>query len=326
MKIERFNISYKYNNLLSDLNKYYENDVFNTNKLYMEHPFWKDYIRDVIISHENDNYTKININDSTIFLNTYILNKNKSHYDLLEKFVFETAKFNLNNINKSIDDENIIVEFWFSQEKYNYKINHNFHFDNSETDQAIDKKVVLPILTTVSYFNNYITTPTMITNMHRTKISDSKEFFFSFPIENTQVVFLGSEYLHGPCFTKKNIYDEPEKRYILNIQIFDQPVSKRILYKNDFNEIFDRNNNIFNFTNATNIKKITKKSSILTKIYNQINTNNHQNKSQLDKDDYRFIRNNKDNRLTFSTFSKIFNEENISYSDIINLKIDEDSS
>lgn len=321
MNINKFNINYKNGNLLNDIIKYFKNDTVNTRSLYMDDPFWKDFEKDIQVSNKNDGYSNIEINGDTIFLNTYILNKHKNNYDLLEKFVFESACYHLCNLGKSINDENICIEFWFSQTNFDYQYNSNFHYDASETDQIISNEIITPILTTVTYFSTCNHTPTIITNIKKNNVekennSDSKEFWFSFPIENTQTSFLGGINLHGPCFTKKN--NNNQKRYILNIQIFDKPISKRMLYKNKFEETYSRNTNFFDFENNTSIHKISKTDPSLKHIYNKLTNNININSNIINANDYRFKEKTQSaTSMSFTVFNKIFEEEKIDYKDII---------
>ena len=324
MKINKLKITYKYNNLSNDIIKYFENDAINTRNIYMKDPFWKEYEKDIEVSEKNHKYSSIEINGDTIFLNTYILNKNKCNYDVLEKFVFESACYQLAKLNKSISDDNITVEFWLSKEKYNYGFNSNFHYDASETDQVIHNKLVSPIVTTVSYFTNCTSTPTLITNICKNVTSVDNEFWFSFPDKNTQTSFTGATYLHGPCFTKKNsTCKSSNDRYILNIQIFDKPVSNRVLYTNEFAEVYDRDTDIFQFVDTTNVNKIKINSASLTSLYNNLGSTVRINNNSVNTDDYRFKINTDTNlkNFTFSKFDKIFQEENISYSDIVCISI-----
>lgn len=318
MHINKYSINYKNGDLLNNIIKYFEYDTVNTKALYLQDPFWKEFEKDIYISDVNDGYSNVEINDDSIFLNTYILNKHKLKYDLLEKFVFETACYHLNNLGKSINDDNVTIEFWFSQTKFNYEHNSNFHYDASETDQIISGKIVTPILTTVTYFNTCIDTPTIITNIEKNVKPTSNEFWFSFPIKNTQTSFLGGSNLHGPCFTKKN--EHKQQRYILNIQLFDTPISNRVKYKNKFEESYSRDSNLFSFENITSIHKINRIDSSLNLIYNKISNNTKTINNILNASDYRMkVKEKNINNISFSIFDKIFREEKITYDDIVGL-------
>jgi hypothetical protein len=80
---------------------------------------------------------------------TMLLDLNKTKYNFLEKFIYETAMFHFKKLN-IIDSENKYVEFW-CKTKFN---NHNFHVDCDEYERRTNNKYLYPLQSCVSYFTD----------------------------------------------------------------------------------------------------------------------------------------------------------------------------
>jgi len=173
---------------------------------------------------ENENIEKILLSNFEKKTNSmsYLLNTNVSKYSIIEKFIYEIAMFHFNRMNIEFD-ENKYIEFWF---KNSSSIDDNsFHFDCDEYDRAINKpkKLIIPLLSCVIYFDNS-EIPTLITNIdretHKKKTYSGKNTLsLSYPKFMKHITFDGGNNLHGITNFFEN---NNEKRYILAINLWDR--------------------------------------------------------------------------------------------------------
>ena len=73
-----------------------------------------------------------------------------------------------------------------SDDKLDYKITNNLHYDSSETDKYLrNDNSITPILSVVSYFTNYSESATCITNIkknnHLTEIQQKGKLYTTHP-------------------------------------------------------------------------------------------------------------------------------------------------
>jgi hypothetical protein len=160
---------------------------------------------------------------------TMLLDLNKTKYNFLEKFIYETAMFHFKKLN-IIDSENKYVEFW-CKTKFN---NHNFHVDCDEYERRTNNKYLYPLQSCVSYFTDS-KCPTIITNIDMDgclykEFEDQNEIFLSFPKLNNQITFDG-KFFHG-C-TSLSEDDETQDRYIIAINLWNIKPSNIEYYLGD---------------------------------------------------------------------------------------------
>jgi len=163
----------------------------------------------------NDLYKElIDFAKDTKFKETYLLNmphhstdENKNY---IEKFVYDSAVFQLSEYNikhnTNINIEDIFIEFWSLQDTHFKKM----HFDKDEQDYLINNNYTTynkPFLSCITYLNDDIYAPTLITDIVRPfgspyEIEDvsngvNTNFGMVFPKKMKQVTFDGGKYFHG---------------------------------------------------------------------------------------------------------------------------------
>jgi len=168
---------------------------------------------------------------------TYLLDTTRSTYTLLEKYVHDTAMFHLKRMN--IDDmENHYIEFWCKTHFHT----HRLHVD---CDQKLEHIYKYPLLACVTYLNDSLNCPTIITNVDN-DCYKFKEFCtqtgiaLSIPKRNKQITFDGKFY-HG-CTTLSDGHMEDE-RIIIAINLWGTKPNKVDYYVPDTKHglEFDRN-------------------------------------------------------------------------------------
>jgi hypothetical protein len=155
------------------------------------------------------------VNSSPISSGTFLLDytniKSKDDINFIEKFVYDTAIFHLNEYNiannTNINIQDIFIEFWGLNDTHFKRM----HFDKDEQEYNIDNNISSygqPFLSCITYLNddNY-TAPTIITDIVRIKNSPCERedyynekncnFGFVFPKKMKQMTFNGGKYLHG---------------------------------------------------------------------------------------------------------------------------------
>jgi hypothetical protein len=150
---------------------------------------------------------------------TYLLNTNKSHFSIIEKFIYEIAEFHFNRLNMQFDNTKHI-EFWFkTQADCN-----NFHFDCDEYDKNINQPEILsaPLLSCIIYLNNN-DIPTVITNVkpphnEQQKYTENNTFAVSFPKYLKHITFDGGNNRHGIS----KLFEADEIRYVLAINLWNK--------------------------------------------------------------------------------------------------------
>lgn len=155
---------------------------------------------------------------------TMLLDLNKTKYNLLEKFIYETAIFHLKRLN--LIDENKYVEFSCCN-------NYNLRVICDEYEKKTNNKYIYPLQSCVSYFTN-CNCPSIITNIdmdrYLYKDFDKSEIFLSFPELNKQITFDG-KFFHG-C-TSLSEEDEIQDKYIITINLWNIKPSNVEYYLGD---------------------------------------------------------------------------------------------
>ena len=152
----------------------------------------------------------------------YLLNVDKENYDILEKFVFDTAVFHLNHHTEDSSNNinDYFIEFWIK----NTPLLNNIHIDCDEDEKEMNKNIVYPTKSIITYLNDHLY-PTLFTNIDAEQYkykSFEKENNIKvvFPKQNTQVSFDGSKY-HGEIkLNEISDADDEKERLVLAINIW----------------------------------------------------------------------------------------------------------
>ena len=91
---------------------------------------------------------------------------NKPTLNLVEKIVYDITLFHLKRLGKTLNsDTKYYAEFWWKSQLINHNniIIHNFHFDKDEIYFKNHKRVINPLLSTITYLNDSLY-PTIITD------------------------------------------------------------------------------------------------------------------------------------------------------------------
>jgi len=150
--------------------------------------------------------------------NQYILDLTKNKYTLIEKYVYDIAMFHFKRLNIDISD-NHYIEFWC---KDTICSNVSLHVD---CDEILKRNNIYkyPLLSCVTYLNDNIDCPTIITNVdlecHKYKEFDKQtEVLLSLPKRNKQITFNG-KYFHGTAMLNENA--KITERYIIVLNFWD---------------------------------------------------------------------------------------------------------
>jgi hypothetical protein len=191
---------------------------------------------------------------STVY--SYLLDVNQDKFSIIEKFVYDTAKFHFKRLNLDFDESNNCIQFWFKTGKYN-KCN-DLHIDwNYDIDG--DNKSAL--LSCISYFDDNLN-PTVITNIDKTSLYnnsfDDASFLFSFPKKSTQITFEGGRYFHGMCDIFNNKITDDRNTLIVNLWDNNAPKNVPFFDSNlfDLEKKYDKETITVSFINTLPILDI----------------------------------------------------------------------
>lgn len=178
-------------NHFENLEYYLTNDMPNLFHSYKDFSYLLDQMDNKI----RPNCLTVKYKSNPILLTTHILDLNQTKYNILEKYVYDIAKFHFDRLNLQLTDDYTIE---YSTGK-NFKINRPMHFDHQHIGKAMFNMKELPFLSTLTYFDNSIF-PTIITNIENEdeylhKLDNS--IYVSFPKPGKHIVFEGSKYCHG---------------------------------------------------------------------------------------------------------------------------------
>jgi hypothetical protein len=165
----------------------------------------------------NKNFKQTFLLNTTSILND---NNNDENKNFIEKFVFDTATFHISEYNKknntNVDIRDIYIEFWTLNDNEFKKM----HFDKDEQEYLINKNHKTynkPFLSCITYFNDNVAAPTLITDINRIFGSNNERedyytgkhnnFGMVFPKKMKQITFDGGNYLHGMYLLDDNCVD-----------------------------------------------------------------------------------------------------------------------
>jgi hypothetical protein len=190
---------------------------------------------------------------------SYLLNHNKKKFDIIEKYVYDIAKFHLNKMNIELDN-NIFIEFWFKNNGYL-----NMHIDSDS--ESVNRKGISknPFLSCITYLNDN-DIPTILTNIsidsYKFKNFKNKNLLFVFPKKLRHIAFNGGNYFHsqGNVFinTQHSIQERP--MLLLNFWYKHKPLNRDYYTMNDFSldiktyskdvdSVINFNKNLFTYKN-----------------------------------------------------------------------------
>jgi hypothetical protein len=166
-----------------------------------------------------------------------LLDLTKSNYTLIEKYVYDIAKFHFARL-KIRDIENHAIEFWC---KSKFKT-HALHVD---CDESLKRKgsYAYPLLSCVTYLNDVSSCPTIITNVdmdcYKYKDFESQtELILSLPVRNKQITFDG-RFFHGSTTLFDN--QDIQERYIIAINFWKTKPNDVNFYSLDNEKICNDN-------------------------------------------------------------------------------------
>ena len=218
------------------------------------------------------NFINKNVNNST-----KLLDLSKKYYNLLEKFVYDTALFHFKNLNINIEKDECYVEFWC---KNCFQTN-NLHVDCDEYKKK-QFNYEYPILSCVTYFNDN-NCPTVITDVdleiYKYKTFENcSEIFFSMPKSNNQITFDG-KYYHGSVMLSDNLETKVE-RCIIAINLWSKkPQNIDYYFENEVSNVHDKSLKMYEITesiNEVNVIKVDNK-IINYEFYEDILYNRYEN-------------------------------------------------
>lgn len=167
-----------------------------------------------------------------------ILNSQKTEYDVLEMFVYNSVMFHLNRLGMKPIDE-YIVEFWTKSKvksmddcTSNCENVNNFHVDCDEALRVNYNTIKSPCFSIVSYFSsNHL--PVVLTNItheeYKFKLFENKnQLHLVFPEKNKQIVFDG-KYFHGVCDMFNEITTVTD-RYMIAINVWEHELINQSHY------------------------------------------------------------------------------------------------
>ena len=201
--------------------------------------------------------TKLNTKNN----HRYLLNLHKDEYDILEKYIFDTAVFHLSQRveDSSNNIHDYFVEFWMK----NRPLLNNIHIDCDEEDREKDNKYIYPTKSIIVYLTDHLY-PTIFTNVdiekYKYKYFDKENNIkLVFPKKNTQVSFDGSKY-HGEIrLNDISQVDDENERLILAINIWNHKPKNIDFYES----CLDVSSKIYNKTTSLiKISNINEKHTI----------------------------------------------------------------
>ena len=229
------------------------------------------------IKNKISNENMINIINKNVNNSTKLLDLSKKYYNLLEKFVYDTALFHFNKLNINIEKDECYIEFWCK----NYFQTNTLHVDCDEYKKK-QLNYEYPILSCVTYFNDN-NCPTVITDVeleiYKYKTFENcSEIFFSMPKSNNQITFDG-KYYHGSVMLSDNLETKVE-RCIIAINLWSKkPQNIDYYFENEVSNVHDKSLKMYEITesiNEVNVIKVDNK-IINYEFYEDILYNRYEN-------------------------------------------------
>jgi len=203
-----------------------------------------EIVKQYIWDDDIDIYSNLNTHKKGYLLNINH-NSNDKQFDLLEKYIYDQASYKLYELGKTINDENISIEFWIknnvSYVNENKKTNDGvFHIDKDEKTYSKHGILITPILSNITYLND-CDIPLVYTDIPPNPYEDyvnsinKKEHIWqlAFPKKYTSISFTNMTYHASLDILEKcNINDNVIRRYIIVYNIFENHIPVGIGYYN----------------------------------------------------------------------------------------------
>lgn len=177
----------------------------------------------------------------------WLLDTRKTTFSLLEKYIYDIAMFQFQNLNIEFDPDKYYIEFWW---RHDTSLN-NFHIDCDENEQAITNEYKLPLLSNVVYFNETLY-PTILTNVNLDQykykdFENTNTLCMSFPKKGKFVSF-NSSYFHAASNVFKTYNNNNRSTLMINLWNYRPK-----------NEIFyDSKNNLKSYSKTESLLQISK--------------------------------------------------------------------
>ena len=208
----------------------------------------------------------------------FLLDTNKTNFELIEKVVYEISMFHFERLNIIFDPNEHFIEFWFkntifkNSDSYPHNIN-SFHYDCDENEKKLNNKQFKPLLSCVNYFNDnefpLLLTDVDLEEYKFKKFENKNNIQIIFPKKNKQITFDGTKY-HGivDIFNKlNNDTDTDFERYMLAINLWNRKPLNIDYYTNDYentnNTQFSKEDKIVTIESNNLIKELVLEKNIL---------------------------------------------------------------
>jgi hypothetical protein len=214
-----------------------------------------------LIANEKFTHLKDKLNQPfyNSIVSSYLLDKTKTNYCVLEKYVYDIAVFHLTRLGFSFNDNDIHIQFWVKSGKC-FKLSElhrDWYIDYDKTDEA------RAFLSTITYLeDNDI--PTLISdvtiNEHRERKFDKmNKIALSFPRAGKHISFLGRDYFHGHygVFTES---EYTKSRYLLVVKFWHGKKPPLRIFDNELfllDNVYDKREPLLNFIDSAPDKHIT---------------------------------------------------------------------
>jgi len=169
--------------------------------------------------HNNKEFT-LYINNNPELRQRHLLDITKSHFTLLEKFIYDTSLFHFNRLNIDKTDD-YYIEFC-CKSKYADDDN-NIYID---CDQELKKtnNYYFPLLSCITYFTSNTNTPIFISNIdldtYKYKnFENQQSIMLSLPKINKQITFDGHFYHGNVALTE---HDNAKELYTMSINLWNK--------------------------------------------------------------------------------------------------------
>ena len=204
----------------------------------------------------------------------FLLDTNKTNFELIEKVVYEIAMFHFKRLNINFDPNEHFIEFWFKNKILKNSDNsaHNinsFHYDCDENERKMNNKQFKPLLSCVNYFNDndfpLLLTEIDLDEYKFKKFENKNNIQIIFPKKNKQITFNGTKY-HGvvDIFNKLNHNTDTEfERYMLAINLWNKKPLNIGYYENTNNAEFSKEDKIVTIESNNAIKELVLEKNVL---------------------------------------------------------------
>lgn len=205
-------------------------------------------------------------------VSSYLLDKSKSHYCVLEKYVYDIALFHLDRLGFLFDNDDIHIQFWMKSGKNGSLI--ELHRDWYTDYEKCDEKRAF--LSTITYLeDNDI--PTLITDAtikeHKErKLDQLNNIALSFPRTGKHISFLGRDYFHGhyAVFPETNY---TASRNVLVIKLWHGPKPNLRYFDNELfllDNNYSKNEVLLRFSSKNDQKHVTSSRLINETLFSQL--------------------------------------------------------